>query len=1044
MRIRSFVCVLLASIAGAALLSLSLPGGTAAAATDPVLAVSGDIACAPGTAPAATRCQQGATGDAVAAIDPDHVLPLGDTQYENGTDVEYAGSYAKTVWGADKAISRPAAGNHEYRTAGATPYYSYFGANAGDPVKGYYSWDIVGPGGAFRWHLIALNSECAQLGGGSTTQGCGAGSSQEAWLKADLAANRNVCTIAYWHRPRFSSSTTTPSSTTYVPFWNDLYSAGADIVLNGHAHDYERFAPQTSSGAADPAKGLREFVVGTGGKDFHSMGPPIANSATTNVSAFGVLKLTLHSGSYDWQFVAADGYRYDDAGSGSCHSAPPADTTPPAAPTGLTASAPTANQANLSWTAGSDNVGVKNYNIYRGSSGATPTLLATTTTNATSYADTTVTAGTPYTYQVQAIDAAGNLSQLSGVASVTTPAASDTTPPTVPTGLASEEVAYDEIDVGWTGSTDDGTGVSGYKVYRKGPGQSAFTLLATKPGTGAGQNSYQDLTVKPSSSYQYAVSAYDGAGNESAFSIPLTVATPAGPSSRTFTFAPAADATVDQTNATRNAGASTALTADNSPVDDFLLKFNVATSGCASLTSATLRLTDNANASPRGGDVYTTGSNWTEGTVSWSNAPTRGALLNSLGSVAANQVVTIDVTKGTTLDGEANFRIGSSANDGIRYWSREAATAANWPLLTVVCATSAPAPDTTAPTAPANLTARAVSSGEIGLQWTASSDNVGVSGYVVYRAGVRLGEVSADALTYQDTSDVKPSTGYSYTVAAVDAAGNQSPASNAASATTPASSGPAAPTSLAATVASGSAVDLSWTASTSPTVTGYNIYRGAPGATLAKVSSSAGSTFRDTTVAAATTYSYAVTAVDTSGVESPRSNTATVTTPGGTGPKTFSFAAAADATIDATRPSTNAGSGSELVVDNSPVNDAVLSFAVATAGCTTLSSATLRLTTAANGSTRGGTFYTTGTGWNEATVTYANAPPRGTQLGSLGAVSASTAYSVDVTAGVSTLNGEVAFRIGSSSGDGVHYHSREGGTAAQQPQLTVVCTGAGG
>jgi hypothetical protein len=132
------------------------------------------------------------------------------------------------------------------------------------------------------------------------------------------------------------------------------------------------------------------------------------------------------------------------------------------------------------------------------------------------------------------------------------------------------------------------------------------------------------------------------------------------------------------------------------------------------------------------------------------------------------------------------------------------------------------------------------------------------------------------------------------------------------------------------------------------------------------------------------------------------------------------------------------------VVDNSPVNDAVLSFAVATAGCTTVSSATLRLTTAANGSTRGGTFYTTGTGWNEATVTYANAPPRGTQLGSLGAVSASTAYSVDVTAGVSTLNGEVAFRIGSSSGDGVHYHSREGGTAAQQPQLTVVCTGAGG
>src|ERR687890_1012635 len=331
MRFRSFVHVLLAGMAVAALASLTLPGGTAAAADDPVLAVSGDIACAPGKTPSVTRCQQGATGTVVAGIDPDYVLPLGDTQYENGTDLEYAGSYDKTVWGVDKGISRPAAGNHEYRTAGAKPYYNYFGANAGDPAKGYYSWDIRGPDNAFRWHMIALNSECAQLGGGSTTQGCGVGSSQEAWLKADLAANRNVCTIAYWHRPRFSSSTTTPSSTSYVAFWNDLYNAGADIVLNGHAHDYERFAPQTSAGAADPSKGLREIVVGTGGKDFHTMGSPIANSDTSNVSAVGVLKLTLHSGSYDWRFVAADGHRYEDSGSGSCHSAPSADTTPPSA-----------------------------------------------------------------------------------------------------------------------------------------------------------------------------------------------------------------------------------------------------------------------------------------------------------------------------------------------------------------------------------------------------------------------------------------------------------------------------------------------------------------------------------------------------------------------------------------------------------------------------------------------------------------------------------------------------------------------------------------
>jgi acid phosphatase type 7 len=136
MRARALLRVLLAATAVAGLLSLSLPGGTAVAASDPVLAVSGDIACAPATTPNTTRCQQTATGNAVAAINPASVLPLGDTQYENGTEAEYANSYAETVWGADKGSSRPAAGNHEYRTPGATPYYSYFGANAGDPVKG--------------------------------------------------------------------------------------------------------------------------------------------------------------------------------------------------------------------------------------------------------------------------------------------------------------------------------------------------------------------------------------------------------------------------------------------------------------------------------------------------------------------------------------------------------------------------------------------------------------------------------------------------------------------------------------------------------------------------------------------------------------------------------------------------------------------------------------------------------------------------------------------------------------------------------------------
>ncbi|HEY9476504.1 MAG TPA: DNRLRE domain-containing protein, partial [Mycobacteriales bacterium] len=870
------------------------------------------------------------------AIGPDYVLPLGDLQYEEGSTAEFDGSYAVTGWGSAKGISRPAAGNHEYRTAGATGYYGFFGSNAGDPAKGYYSYDITGPNGAFRWHMIVLNSECADLGGGSISAGCGAGSSQELWLKSDLAAHPNVCTLAYWHRPRFSSSSTTPSSTTYKAFWNDLYNAGADVVLAGHAHDYERFAPQTADGAADPARGLRQFVVGTGGRNFQSMGTRIANSVTSTNTAFGVLKMTLHATSYDWQFVPAAGYTYSDSGSGNCHSAGTSDTQPPTAPTNVTAVATSASQVNLSWTASSDDVGVKAYRIYRGANGSTPTELVTTTTNATTYVDTTVAAGTPYTYQVAALDAAGNVSPLSAPASVTTPNNADTTPPSAPTGLAAEEVSSTEIDLGWTASSDSGTGVSGYRVYRKASSESAFTLLATTVGNGPGQTSYADTTVRASTTYQYYVTAYDGANNESAPSATVTSTTPAGGSTSSFTFTATGDATIVAASPSANAGTSTSLTADNSPVTDFLLKFQVATTGCDSLSSATLRLTSN-NGSSTGGDFYTTGPNWSESTVTWGNAPTRGTLVNSLGAVTSGAVANLEVTTGvTTLNGEVDFRVGSGNSDAAGYRSRESTTAASRPQLTVVCATSAPAPDTMAPTAPGNLSAVAVSSGEIDLAWTASSDNLGVTGYDVYRDGAKVGTVAETSQSYRDTT-VAAGTTYTYTVRARDAAGNVSAPSAPASATTPAG--------------------------------------------------------------------------------------------GGGSPQTFTFTANADATIVAASPTANAGTSTSLTADNSPVSDFLLRFAVATPGCQTLSSATLRLSTN-NGSATGGDFYTTSTGWSESTVTWGNAPARGTLLTSAGPVTSGTVASVNVTAGVSLASGEVNLRVGSPSSDAAGYRSRESSTAA--------------
>ena len=212
-----------------------------------------------------------------------------------------------------KATSHPVAGNHEYLTGSAAGYYGYFGGAAGDAAKGYYSWNI----GA--WHLIALNSECSQ----GPRIGCATGSPQETWLKADLAANPSRCTLTYWHQPLFSSGGAGNNSL-YQDFWQDLYNAHADVVLNGHSHDYERFAPQTPTGAPDQAAGLRQFIVGTGGKDLTGFTAPLPNEEAHQDSSFGVMKLVLHQPSYDWQFLPTAGDTWTDTGSKTCHTAPAA------------------------------------------------------------------------------------------------------------------------------------------------------------------------------------------------------------------------------------------------------------------------------------------------------------------------------------------------------------------------------------------------------------------------------------------------------------------------------------------------------------------------------------------------------------------------------------------------------------------------------------------------------------------------------------------------------------------------------------------------
>ena len=306
--ISRWALVLAAALAG----SCPVGAARAAAAADGsvVVAAVGDIACDPaspafnGGRGTGDRCRAADTA-ALVRTGYDAVLALGDLQYEDGKVHAYRSSYALD-WGAVKSITHPALGNHDARDHDGSGYRAYFGAVAGTPGHAYSSFDV----GA--WHVITLDSNCGRVG-------CGAGSRQARWLRADLAAHSDArCTLAFMHHPFFSSGEHGPR-VALAPLVKALYDGGVDVVITGHDHDYERFAPQDPARHADPARGIRAFVVGTGGRSLRPFGTTRANSEVRDSSSYGVLRLVLRPGGYDWRFVAVKGASFADAGSGECH-----------------------------------------------------------------------------------------------------------------------------------------------------------------------------------------------------------------------------------------------------------------------------------------------------------------------------------------------------------------------------------------------------------------------------------------------------------------------------------------------------------------------------------------------------------------------------------------------------------------------------------------------------------------------------------------------------------------------------------------------------
>ncbi len=273
----------------------SSPVVAPAANDDPVLVGAGDIAWC-------HRRTDAQTASLVAAI-PGRVFAAGDLAYPRGTAKQFRTCYDH-FWGAFKRRTSPAIGNHEYETADARPYFDYFGTRAGARGRGWYAYDRG------TWRVYVLNSNCDIVR-------CGRKSAQNRWLRADLAAHPRACVAAIWHHPLFTSGFHGPSPMVR-PLWRALAEAGADVVINGHDHDYERFAPQTIDGVA-AVDGMREFVVGTGGSPLRAFTGLSANSEARNAGTYGVLKLTLSPGAYQWQFVPIQGQAWTDAGSAACH-----------------------------------------------------------------------------------------------------------------------------------------------------------------------------------------------------------------------------------------------------------------------------------------------------------------------------------------------------------------------------------------------------------------------------------------------------------------------------------------------------------------------------------------------------------------------------------------------------------------------------------------------------------------------------------------------------------------------------------------------------
>ena len=675
----------------------SQPGApySAAAAGDPVIAAAGDIACDPANSNfnngngSSNACRQLYTSNLLVNAGLAAVLDLGDNQYYCGGYQAFQQSYDLS-WGRVKSITHPSVGNHEYLTSGGTGcdssntnaagYFQYFGAAAGTQGQGWYSFNVG------SWHIIALNSNCSNAGG------CASGSPQYNFLQADLAAHPNQCTLAFWHIPLFSSGGRQAANS--KSFWTLLYNAHADVILNGHDHIYERFAPQNPNGVADPTNGLLQFTVGTGGSDHTTITTIAANSVVRDASTYGVLKLTLHANSYDWVFVPEAGKTFTDSGSANCHASSPTTPTPtptstpavthtptptstligggtsvtfnPVADTYVSSSTPFSNfgsATNLNLDSSPDLHAYLRFNVSGlGSSAILQARLLLLANNSSSQGIRTLAVSnntwSELTTNYFNAPVLGNQLAASSSFSSGTWVSMDVTSYVTAAGTYSFGITNPNSTSISVASRESGANAPQLVLTLSGstgptPTLTATgTLLATNTPTRTPTPSATPLVSNTPTSTPLATNT----PTPTPLSTNTITPTPTS-SSGQLTFTTVADSYVDSSTPTVNNGTKTTLRVDASPVVNSYLRFNVSGVG-GTITSVKLLIFANSSLNVGINALAVADNTWGETSITYNNAPVMGSVLKTSSSIATGTWITFDITSSGYITGNGTYSFG--------------------------------------------------------------------------------------------------------------------------------------------------------------------------------------------------------------------------------------------------------------------------------------------------------------------------------------------------------------------------------------------------